>query len=210
MFKASSSPSSCTFLSVCLLSSILQWTALELEWPEQDRQLLGQCAPERERGEAREGGCTDFNEMHSVNGHSPWRGQEEKGALSLSLHSPLLCAPPAPCLSLSHSPALLPSWRGALLGARWYPRCPGPASLFSYIHQPPLRSEVTTGHLNGSPWQQWPWRLREWQRLFVVARLPWTVLLFIWFCPTGKTGVWFQEENDSFSVENCHNATWNF
>lgn len=43
-------------------------------------------------------------------------GGKKKRALSLSLHSPLLCAPSSSSLSLS--PALLPSWRGALLGAR--------------------------------------------------------------------------------------------
>lgn len=79
--------------------SILQWTALELEWSEQDRQLPGPCAPEREGQEGRRG-CTDFNEMHSVNGHSLWRGQEEKGALFFSpLPSPLCPFLPSLCIS---------------------------------------------------------------------------------------------------------------
>lgn len=78
--------------------SILQWTALELEWSEQDRQLPGPCAPER--GQEGRRGCTDFNEMHSVNGHSLWRGQEEKGALFFSpLPSPLCPFLPSLCIS---------------------------------------------------------------------------------------------------------------
>lgn len=169
LFHPPASPTP-SLLSVCLFSLC---PAVDCTWAWMAR--AGQAAAwalrSRESSGEGRGGCTDFNEMHSVNGHSLWRGQEEKGALSFSpLPSPL-----CPFLQLLLSPALLPSWRGALWGARWYPRCPDPAAPFSYIHQPSLRLKVTTGHLNGSPWQQWSCRLREWQRFFVVAWLPRTL-----------------------------------
>lgn len=153
--------------SLCLPFFSLSCSGLHLSLNGQSGtgSCLGPCG---RTGGREEVGCIDFNEMRSINGHSLWRGQEEKGALSLSFSavpSSLCPLPSAPSLPLLPSS---PAGEGLCLGARWYPRCPSSADPFSYIHQPPLRSEVTTGHLNGSPWQQWPWRLREWQRLFVV------------------------------------------
>ena len=42
------------------LVSVLRWTALELEWPELDRQLLGPSAAEGEREREREEGVHRF------------------------------------------------------------------------------------------------------------------------------------------------------
>lgn len=166
-----------TFSLSAFFLSTLQWTALELEWTEQDRQLPGPCAPERKRGGKRRRGCTDFNEMHSVNGHSLWRGQEEKGALSFSpLPSPLCPFLQLPLsLSLSCPP---PQLARGFVRRQMIPQMPRPSRPFQ-LHSP--ASPWVRGHHRASEWVSvatvvWSWRLREWQRLFVVAWLPWTVL----------------------------------
>lgn len=88
--------------ALCVCLSFILCPALEFEWPELDKLLL--CAADREEG----GVCVCvwgghiFNEMRNVNGHSLWRGQEEKGALP-HFSTPLSSVP----LSLSLS--LLPS-----------------------------------------------------------------------------------------------------
>lgn len=79
--------------------SILQRTALELEWPERDRQLPGPWAPERETGRGR-GGDAQILMRCAVSMATLTEEGKKKRVLSLSLYSPLLCAPSSSSFSL--------------------------------------------------------------------------------------------------------------
>lgn len=89
-------------------------------------------------------GAHVFNEMRSVNGHSLWRGQEERGSFPHFLHSPLLCAP------LSHSLSCPPSQlaRG-FVRRQMIPQMPQPSRPF-WLHSP--GSHQVRGHHRASEW----------------------------------------------------------
>lgn len=101
------------------------------------------CSSIADRDEER-GGAHAFNEMRSVNGHSLWRGQEEKGSFPHFLHSPLLCAP------LSHSLSCPPSQlaRG-FVRHQMIPQMPQPSRPF-WLHSP--GSHQVRGHHRASEW----------------------------------------------------------
>lgn len=152
MSKASSIPRhhpTPNLLSVCLLSL---YPAVDCTWAWMAR--AGQaaawalCSRERRRGGEKGGGCTDFNDMHSVNGHSLLRGQEEKGALSFSPLPSLSSVPlpPAPSLSISCPP---PQLARGFVRRQMIPQMPQSSRPFQ-LHSP--ASPQVRGHHRASEW----------------------------------------------------------
>lgn len=100
--------------SLCLLLFSLSCSGLHLSLNGQSR--IGSClVPVHQREDRRGEGGAQILMRCTVSMATLSEEGKKKRVLSFSLHSPLLCAPSFP---LSVSPALLPSWRGALLGAR--------------------------------------------------------------------------------------------
>lgn len=137
--------------SLCLPSFSLSCSGLHLSLNGQSG--TGSCLGpvlQREKEGRREGGggCTDFNDMHSVNGHSLLRGQEEKGALSFSPLPSLSSVPlpPAPSLSISCPP---PQLARGFVRRQMIPQMPQSSRPFQ-LHSP--ASPQVRGHHRASEW----------------------------------------------------------
>lgn len=148
MSNASSTPCRThNLLSVCIFF-LCSGLHLSLNSQSGTGSCLGPVLQKREGGEAR-GGCTDYNEMHSVNGHSLWRGQEEKGTLSVFLSSPLsVPRPPALSLSLSIS-CPPPQLAMGFVRRQMIPQMPRPSRPLQ-LHSP--ASPQVRGHHRASEW----------------------------------------------------------
>lgn len=121
-----------TFPLSAFFLSILQWTALELEWPEQDGQLPEPCAPERE---AEEGGAHILMRCTVSMATLSEEGKKKRVLslpLSLSPHSPLLCAPSSSSPSISCPP---PQLARGFVRRQMIPQMPRPSRPFQ-LHSP--------------------------------------------------------------------------
>lgn len=128
--------------------SVQQWTALELEWPTQERQL-----PQRSRTCVcvgwRWGGMAPQILMRCTVSMATFSEEaEKKGALSVSLRSPLLCAPFRPAPSL-HSSCPPPQLVRGFVRRQMIPQMPRPSRPFQ-LHSP--GSPQVRGHHRASEW----------------------------------------------------------